>query len=83
MAELTEQQMDAAMKRIMAAEETIKLVWELGQAEEIRYDQKQEAYYFLRWSPRENTGDDPKYLSVGEAYAMVMARKPELLSEPG
>ena len=49
---------------LIEKEGRIRLVWELGDAREIFYDQSRDSFYFLQWSPRENTGDPREYLEV-------------------
>ena len=53
---------------LIEKEGRIRLLWELGDAREIYYDKAKESFYFLRWSPRENTGEPREYLEIEAAW---------------
>lgn len=59
---------------------SIRLRFDLGDAREIKFDAKKEQFYYLHWSPRENTGEPREYLTVEEAWNKVLATNPNLLA---
>ncbi len=53
----------------------------LGDQRLIGYDKKKEALYYLRWFPRENTGEPREYLNFEQAIERIRKDRPEILGE--
>ncbi|MCB0477761.1 MAG: hypothetical protein KDC84_06340 [Crocinitomicaceae bacterium] len=51
----------------------------LGDQRLINYDKNKESLYYLRWFPRENTGEPREYLTFEKAIQIIQKEKPEFL----
>lgn len=56
----------------------IILLDSLGMQELLNVEKKTDRLYYLRWSPRENSGESRKYVTITNAIELIKKHKPDL-----